>query len=148
MLVTTMRALEKESRLNEDEIPNLEEALMDFAHDFQPRNDWEEPFNRFARAYGRKLFGERTKEDRQRVGASRWDAYFDYVKSLTDEEREKRGEALEDERNTQNKPVADDEDEDDEEEDSEPWFGDVSVKDAAMKDRAFAVSRTWKEYKE
>lgn len=148
MLVTTIRALEKESLLNEDKIPNLEELFMDFAQDFDPGNDWEEPFNQLVRAYGRKLFGNRTEEDRQRMGASRWDAYFDYVKSLADEERKKRGEVLADEKNIKKKPAADDENEDEEEEDGEPWFGDVNVKDAAMKDRAFAVSRTWKEYKE
>ncbi|KAI0650822.1 hypothetical protein C8Q79DRAFT_945241 [Trametes meyenii] len=150
LLVTTIQGLEKDDVLNEVDIPNLEEALQSFASDFESGSDAEEPYNRLVRAYGRKLFGDRTDDERKKIWRSRWEAYVAFVKALPDEEREKRGERVPKEGGEKDQDEdGEDEDEDDgDEDDDETWFGDVSVKDAQKTHRDFAVSRTWKEYKD
>ncbi|KAI0677630.1 hypothetical protein C8Q78DRAFT_1003597 [Trametes maxima] len=152
MLVATIRGLEKDDALNEVDIPNLEEALQSFARSFDSGSDAEEFFNNIVRAYGRKLFGDRTDEERKNIWRSRWEAYVAFVKALPDEEREKRGEMVPDEDGEKDKD-ADGEDgegseDNDDDDDGEAWFGDVNVKDAQKTHRDFAVSRTWKEYKD
>ena len=164
MFMTTLRGLDQSvpSLLNEETLPELETSLECAALVFVEGNDWEEPYNKAIRAYGRKLFGERTEEERKKIWAVRYDAFYEFLCNLSEEERKKRNVTLaseEEEKKMQEqaeKKKAQQEkekgkaepEEDAEDEDDEPWYGDANIKDIDTNPRCFRVSPTWKEYKE
>ena len=66
-VVATLRGLEACAQLDEASIPNLErtlQAMADFPEALDARNV---PYGRVVRGYGKKLFGDRTNEQREQM---------------------------------------------------------------------------------
>ncbi|TFY70326.1 hypothetical protein EVG20_g2688 [Dentipellis fragilis] len=131
--------------LNEATLPDLEGALKAIAQ-------WAEdmdglvggPYGVVAKGYGKKLFGERTAEEHKRIKEAQDKAYERYVGSLSDAQREERGDLTPEER----KAMLSAQDDEDEEKDEGVWFDGASADDVNTKDDSFKITPVWKAYKE
>ena len=147
LAVNIVRALESAdpAALNEETIPNLESALMNMAGWGEAMaGSYGAKYTNVVRGYGKKLFGTRTMEEREAMRDARKQAYEDFVKAMSDEERKKRGDRLSGEEQEED----DDDDEDEDEDDKKPWFGRAKAKDAELNDASFKLTPVWKAYKE
>lgn len=149
LAVATVRALEAASLLNEETIPNLEWTLKHIAVCIE---DESPACAQVLKGYGKKLFGSRTAEERKQLRLARNAAYDEFVRHLSHEERERRGDISEEgEDGEEGAEDEDDEDEDMEEDESadndRPWFADARASDADLKDSSLRVPSIWKQYR-
>ena len=110
--------------------------------------------------YGRKLFGRFTPEELKERKMQLSKPFAEFLKGLTREEREERGDIYE-----YMDPDGKTGDEDDEKTDGDgnedddscesnkgvtpqPWWGDADPHDINFKHSSFTFSSTWKDYKE
>ena len=140
-IVATLRGLEAEGTLNEDAIPDLDGSLKLMASVADIHGA---AYGKVVKGYGKKLFGDRTKEERERVRLTHDEAWKAFVRGLSDEERKERGDVLPGE----DEDDEDEEDEEDEEDRDKPWFGRAKAADADMKNKAFTLTSSWKAYRE
>lgn len=146
LIVTTIRALDAAGQLNRRDLPDLSYTLRDMA---EWTGAWwdtlDTSYHTVLKAYGKKLFGGQTQEEREREKEVTKKAYNDFVKRLSPDEREKgQYEFWEDE----DEEEGEDEDEDDEQSGTTMWYDDGDLRDINKKDTSFSVSSTWKKYKE
>lgn len=154
-MVATLRALEAAGQLNEETIPDLEASLRRLAvWSKDVCVDLDNVYAPVILGYGKKLFGSRTQEEREQRREGVKEAYVEFVKGLSKEEREKWGYRLPSEQGGtegQDGDEDDDEDEEDEEEGDKkekgPWYGDAKAEDASKKDPSYKVTPVWREYK-
>ncbi|GJE90088.1 hypothetical protein PsYK624_062110 [Phanerochaete sordida] len=148
VLVATLRGLEASSMLNEATIPILERTLEHLAA--WPLEE-SSAYVRVLKGYGKKLFGTRTAEERKQISAARSAAYDEFVRKLSPEEREQRGDDLSGAREEDEEEDEDEDEDEDMEEDGvakadRPWFGKAKAKDADLKDNELRLPSVWKEY--
>lgn len=92
-LVQTLRALDKNSELNESTLPDLEVGLERFTRwgrFSEKRLGFKSAFLTVVKGYGVKLFRDRTDSERRKLRDSRLNAYKQFLKDIPDSERVKR----------------------------------------------------------
>jgi hypothetical protein len=148
LVVATVRGLDgaEPSLLNEDTIPTLERTLMDLAAWADAQEDTcDVRYGKVVKGYGKKLFGDRTQEEREQMRQAKLEAYQQFVRGLSDEEKKERGDRIPGEDGSEEE---DDRDDEEEEEKGKPWFGNAKAADADFKHKSFTLTPRWKEYKE
>ncbi|KAJ7129392.1 hypothetical protein C8R44DRAFT_872666 [Mycena epipterygia] len=136
-LVTVLRALKKDGRLDVSHFPGLETTLRKAAEwgELMKSISCDSDYDLVCKALGARLF-QKTEADITSEKA-RLDAW---LASRSQEEQ------AEFHRMVQEK--AEDEDEDEEDESTEPWHAGGSEVDEDVKNKDFVLSRVWKQYKD
>lgn len=136
VVVATARGLESAGLLNEEAVPNLERTIEHIAVWGETDNP---AYSKVLKGYGKKLFGTRTAEERKHLRLARNVAYRDFARSISEDERNRRGDSLPEGDEKEDKGVA---------EVDKPWFGKAKAKDADLKDNSLRLPSVWKEYTE
>jgi hypothetical protein len=130
-LVTVLRALKKEERLDVANFPSLETLLKTAA-------DWgtamkgqatESNYHRICQAIGKRLFENKSAE----VMAMEKARLEEWIQSLDEKSQKKIRQAMEDNAS--------------EEDVEKPWYHAGNIADEDDKDKNYTLSRVWKEYK-
>lgn len=135
LVVQTLRSLDKESLLNDSDLPDLEiglERLARWGTFAKKLLSLKSPYLSVIKGYGKKLFGDRTEKKRIKMRASRKRAYKRFLKKLDKSEKESR--------ELPNGELTDDEDEDE-----DPWKG-ASKKDVKLNHADFDAKVVFKKY--
>ena len=148
LLITTIRALESAGTFNEENIPNLEvclELIADWGDAFG--TDLRSKYPKVIKGLGKTLFGTRTEEERKSMGEKKTKAYDEFVKNLSDEEREKRGDISPGEEEDDEEEDEDEDEDEDEKKEKGPWYGKAKAADASFSHSSFKFTPIWREYK-
>lgn len=153
MLVSTLNGLDSQGNFNEDVFQDLESSLRCMA-------SWADcmqgltgsRYNRVVKAYGKKLFGKRTPEERAERNEQIRKAYTSFYGTLSAKDIKDKGYLKP--RSAQNMKKGKDVDKDEDEDDSENeddneggWFSKGKIGDIEPESKAYKVAPVWKEYK-
>ncbi|EJC97877.1 uncharacterized protein FOMMEDRAFT_162216 [Fomitiporia mediterranea MF3/22] len=152
-LIATLRELEAAGQLSEETIPGLEDSLKEMTEFAEA---WWETldtcYHKVLKGYGKKLFGERTQAEREHIYDAHRKAYIEFVKGLSEAERRKRDDDIDEKKCEEDEDEDEDDDEDDEEEGEDRsveggqtvWYGNADAQDANFQDPTFRLKPAMK----